>query len=56
MGGLLRVRLDLARKDHLDRRVPKVFLNDNKNIGKKAKSKNELTDTYYNTDKPVHTK
>ena len=32
--GLLRVRLDLARKDHLDRRVPKVFLNDNKNIGK----------------------
>ena len=22
---LLRIRLDLARKDHLDRRVPKVF-------------------------------
>lgn len=31
--GLLRIRLDLARKDHLDRRGPKVFLNDNKNIG-----------------------
>ena len=28
----------------------------NKNIEKKAKKKNELTDTYYNTDKPVHTK
>ena len=27
----------------------------NKNIEKKAKNKNELTDTY-NTDKPVHTK
>lgn len=31
--GLLTVRLDLARKDYLDRRVPKVFLNDSKNIG-----------------------
>ena len=27
----------------------------NKNIEKKTKNKNELTDTY-NTDKPVHTK
>lgn len=25
VGGLLRIRFDLARKDHLDRRVPKVF-------------------------------
>lgn len=31
--GLLRLRLDLARKDHLDRRVPKIFLKENKNIG-----------------------
>lgn len=46
---------DMSASKWLGWQILCVFYH-NKNIGKKAKSKNELTDTYYNTDKPVHTK